>query len=165
VLVRYPEVNGSTTAGGLKVGSPQLLARLRLNDSSGAYEARSVIDGEWRTFSFHRIGHYPLYVRVGAVAPGLSDSLVQRGAVDCLVPGGDMPGGWRSLRAAAARLAQAGKRDRELTRYRGRTGGPRSAAAPQALVDAKQWPSRPRRRSRVPGQRSHESELRDGVSE
>ena len=137
VLVRYPEVNGSTTAGGLKVGSPQLLARLRLNDSSGAYEARSVIDAEWRTFSFHRIGHYPLYVVLGLsprdyLTPWYNEALVDASFLTAICAGG-----WLSLLLLRRAWRRQESAIEELTRYRAELEDTISRRT-QALVDAKQ---------------------------
>ena len=137
VLVRYPQVANSNTGAGLKVGSPQLMALLQQDFPSGSYQARSVIDGEWRTFSFHRIGNYPLYVVVGLsprdyLVPWYSEALVDASFVAAICAGG-----WLAL----ALLRRAWRRQEsaieELTRYRGELEET-VLRRTQALVDAKQ---------------------------
>ena len=137
VLVRYPQANGSATGAGLKVGSPQLMALLRQDFPSGTYQAHSVIDGEWRTFSYHRIGAYPLYVVVGLsphdyLMPWYSEALV-----DALFVASICAGGWLAL----VLLQGAWRRQEgaiwELTRYRGELEETVRRRT-QALVDAKQ---------------------------
>ena len=137
VLVRYPQVKAADGSSGLKVGSPQLLALLGQNLASATYEAHSPIDGQRRTFSYRRIGDYPLYVVVGLspqdyLAPWFNEALV-----DGLFLAAICVGGWVSL----VLLRRAWRRQEgaieELTRYRGEleeTVGRRT----RALVDAKQ---------------------------
>jgi two-component system sensor histidine kinase/response regulator len=137
VLVRYPQVDSADIGSGRKVGSAQLLALLQQNLASATYQAHSAIDGQWRTFAYHRIGDYPLYVVVGLsprdyLAPWFNEALV-----DGLFLAAICAGGWASLLLLGRAWSRQEGAIEELTRYRAEledTVGRRT----RALVDAKQ---------------------------
>ncbi len=65
ILLRHPEPKGPGSALGLKIGSPQFKAMWKQGLRAGTYQARSTTDGIWRTYSYHQVGNYPLYIMVG----------------------------------------------------------------------------------------------------
>jgi two-component system sensor histidine kinase/response regulator len=137
VLVRYPKVNGSTSGENLKVGSRNLRALLQQDYPAGTYQADSVIDGELRTFSFHRVGNYPLYVVVGLsprdyLVPWFNEALA-----DALFLGAICAGGWLLLAMLRRAWSRQESAIEELTRYRGELEETVRRRT-QALVDAKQ---------------------------
>ena len=135
VVVRYPQ--HSAPPGGLKVGSPQLLALLRQGLPSGTYEAISAVDGQWRKFAFHRIGNYPLYVVVGLSPLDYLVPWYKEALVDGLFLAAMCAAGWFSL----VLLRRAWRRQESaiaaLTRYRAELEDTVSRRT-QALVEAKQ---------------------------
>ena len=136
VLVRYPKVNDSGSTENVKVGSPSLKAFLRQDYPSGTYQSVSVIDGERRTFAFHRIGSYPLYVVVGLsprdyLVPWLNEALV-----DALFLAAMCAGGWLLLAMLRRAWSRQESAIEELTRYRGELEETVRRRT-QALVDAK----------------------------
>jgi signal transduction histidine kinase/HPt (histidine-containing phosphotransfer) domain-containing protein/FixJ family two-component response regulator len=137
VLVRYPQVSGQSTGAGVKVGSPQLLALLRQGLNAATYQATSPIDGQWRTFAFHRIGNYPLYVAVGLspldyLLPWYNEALV-----DGLFLAAMCAAGWFSLLLLRRAWRRQENAIRALTRYRAELEDTVSRRT-QALVEAKQ---------------------------
>ncbi len=137
VLVRYPHAGPSSTGAGLKVGSPQLMEFLRQDYPSAVYQAVSVIDGERRTFAYHRIGNYPLYVVVGLsprdfLVPWYSEALI-----DALFLAAFCAGGWLSLAMLRRAWSRQESAIEELTRYRAELEDIVRRRT-QALVDAKQ---------------------------
>jgi two-component system sensor histidine kinase/response regulator len=137
VMVRYPQVHGSGTGANLKVGSPNLKAFLRQDYPSGTYRADSVIDGQRRTFAFHRIGSYPLYVVVGLsprdyLVPWFNEALV-----DALFLAAMFAGGWLLLTLLRHSWQRQEGAIEELTRYRAELEDTVHRRT-QALVDAKQ---------------------------
>jgi two-component system, sensor histidine kinase and response regulator len=137
VLVRYPQTAKTNTAEGLKVGSPELTAFLRQDYPSGTYRTSSWIDGELRTFAFHRIGKYPLYVVVGLsprdyLVPWYSEALV-----DALFLAAICAGGWLALTLLRRASRKQESAIEQLTGYRGELEET-VLRRTQALVDAKQ---------------------------
>jgi len=137
VLVRFPEAVASDGSTNVKVGTPELKALLRQKYPSGIYQATSVIDGKWRTFAYHQIGTYPLYVVVG-LSP--IDYLVpwrKEALVDGVFLAAMCAGGWICL----VLLRRAWRRQEgaigELTRYRAELEETVNRRT-RALVEAKQ---------------------------
>jgi two-component system sensor histidine kinase/response regulator len=137
LLVRYPQLSGRPGEVGIKVGAPQLIELLRQKAPTGAYKTHSVLDGQMRTWSFHQIGSYPLYVIVGLSPVDYLRPLNKEALVDGLFLAAMCAGGWVSLLLLRRAWRRQEGAIEELTRYRAEleeTVGRRT----RALVDAKQ---------------------------
>ena len=64
VMVRYPELSGSSTIGS-KTVSRQLQVLIQSGQTSGTYLNPGSLDTVERIFSFNKISNYPLFVTVG----------------------------------------------------------------------------------------------------
>ncbi|MBF0295264.1 MAG: PAS domain S-box protein [Magnetococcales bacterium] len=65
ILTRYPEPKGAGSTIGLQIGSPQIIRYMGEKRPFATYQAQATVDGIRRTFSYLRIGDYPIYVQVG----------------------------------------------------------------------------------------------------
>ncbi|HEX4585584.1 MAG TPA: response regulator [Burkholderiaceae bacterium] len=136
VLVRYPQLE-STEHAPARVGSPQLRALLDRKLGYGSYQARSPIDGRSRTFAFHQIGSYPLYVVVGLSPGDFLGPWIKEALIDALFLGAICAGGWLSLTLLRRAWRRQESAIEQLTRYRAELEETVSRRT-QALVDAKQ---------------------------
>lgn len=64
LLHRYPSVEAVITGKPVRT-APQTSAVLDSNARNASYTATSSVDGETRSYSIERIGHYPVYILVG----------------------------------------------------------------------------------------------------
>jgi two-component system, sensor histidine kinase and response regulator len=136
VLVRFPQDRAAEPGANFKLRSAALQELLQKNLSSGVFESPSSVDGLKRTYAYHQVGSYPLYVIVGLspldyMAPWYKEALL-----DGMFMLAMCAGGWLSM----ILLRRAWRRQEtaigELTRYRAEledTVGRRT----QALVEAK----------------------------
>ncbi|MDR3580108.1 MAG: histidine kinase [Oryzomonas sp.] len=65
IVARYPDQAGIDSVIGQKNVSQGLSELIKQGESSGTYEDLSAVDNIIRSYSFHKISHYPLYVTVG----------------------------------------------------------------------------------------------------
>ncbi|HET6420817.1 MAG TPA: PAS domain S-box protein [Geobacteraceae bacterium] len=65
IIVRYPELKGAGISAGQKTVSVKLRQLLKAGRDSGTYITEAPIDHIERTFTFHKIFNYPLYIIAG----------------------------------------------------------------------------------------------------
>jgi len=65
IVARYPMMTAKEGVTGAPVMSPPVRELMAAGQMAGTYRVKSVLDGTERTYSFRRIGPYPLYVTVG----------------------------------------------------------------------------------------------------
>ncbi|MEN6586638.1 MAG: PAS domain-containing protein [Sulfuricella sp.] len=65
IVVRHPEPENIGSVVGQKAAPEPLQKMVRAGQKSGTYKARSTVDGIERTFSYRRVGNYPLLTIVG----------------------------------------------------------------------------------------------------
>lgn len=65
VIARYPEPRGTGSSVGVTAMSPELQHLIQSGHNTATYRATSTIDGLFRTFSFRKVTHYPLYIIAG----------------------------------------------------------------------------------------------------
>lgn len=65
LVARYPELSGPGGSVGAPVISPELRRVFGAGNRTATYTAFAPIDGVFRTYSYHQVADYPLYVNVG----------------------------------------------------------------------------------------------------
>lgn len=65
IMARYPEMYGPDSSMGKPTLSPPLQRLIEAGKTAGTYRVHAVLDNVERTYSYRRIGRYPLYVTVG----------------------------------------------------------------------------------------------------
>ncbi|MBF0179990.1 MAG: PAS domain S-box protein [Magnetococcales bacterium] len=65
IFTRYPEPKGPGSTIGLQIGSPQIIQYMKEKHPFATYQAQATLDGIRRTFSYLRVGSYPIHVQVG----------------------------------------------------------------------------------------------------
>lgn len=65
IVARHPEVVATTAVANQPVMSRPVQELMASGETAGVYRANSALDGAERTYSFRRVGAYPLYVTVG----------------------------------------------------------------------------------------------------
>ena len=65
IVARYTEHQGAVSAVGDKTITNEFRRQIAANPDNGTYTAYAVLDNIERTFSYHRVSRYPLYIIIG----------------------------------------------------------------------------------------------------
>ena len=73
VILRVPEVTDPVREKGSKVLSREFMATLKANPNYGSYEAVVPVDGIRRSYTYRKVGNYPMYLFVGQASADYLD--------------------------------------------------------------------------------------------